>query len=82
MDRWSLSELAVPIYPQDRFQVGVALAVAKHYDLDRSIRVVWQSASARISGARETETWNGIGQSQLKAEQFHLNALPRSNLRE
>jgi len=81
IDRWSLSELSVPIYPQDRFHVGVALAVTKRYDLDRSIRVVWQSASARISGARETETWNGIGQLRLKAEQFRFNALPRSNLK-
>ena len=82
IDRWSLSELSVPIYPQDRFHVGVALAVTKRYDLDRSIRVVWQSTSARISGARETETWSGIGQLQLKAEQFRINALPRSNLKE
>ena len=81
MDRWSLSELAVPIYPQDRFHVGVALAVTKRYDLDRSIRVVWQSASHRISGARATQTSNGLGQLQLRAEQFHFNALPRSNLR-
>jgi hypothetical protein len=81
IDRWSLSELSVPIYPQDRFHVGGALAVTRRYYLDRSVRVVWQRASARISGVRETETWNGRGQLQLKAEQFRFNASPRSNLK-
>ena len=82
MDRWSLRELSVPIYPQDRFQVGVALAVTKRYDLDRSVRVVCQSAAARIGGARTSETLHGLGQLQRKAEQFRCNALPRANLRE
>ena len=35
IERWSLETLAVPIYPQDRFQLGVAIALTAQEERDR-----------------------------------------------
>lgn len=78
IDDWSLATLSVPIYPQDRFQLGVAEAIAERYGLERTIRVRLLGMSDRLSGARPEKTL--IGRQQLVAAEsrFRCNAQPAS----
>jgi hypothetical protein len=76
IDDWSLATLSVPIYPQDRFQLGVAEAIATRYDLDRTIQVRLLGMSNRMSGVREEKTLTGRHQIVSAADQFRLNAHP------
>ena len=78
IDRWSLESLAVPIYPEDRFQFGVALALAERYELALAILVVQQTASDRWTGERETRTYLGSEQLQASRHDFRLNTKARS----
>ena len=78
IDQWSLDELDAPIYPQDRFQIAVALAIAQRYELDRSVRVLRQSASDRFTGERSEQMIVGTEQLKIAAERFRLNTLART----
>ncbi len=78
IDRWSLEELHVPIYPQARFQLGVAKAVARQYHLDYSIRAYAFGPAARFSGIRRCTELRGIVPIQQAAQQHWLNAHPRT----
>ena len=75
--QWSLTELGVPIYPQDRFQAGVALALARRLENERGIRVTWEGPSDRWTGKRSTEQWLGRQALELAAGRFRVNAEPR-----
>lgn len=63
-DRWSLAELNVPVYPQARFQLGVALAVAERLQSPRAIRIKIRGVADRRTGRRE-ELWL-IGQEPIQ----------------
>lgn len=66
IDKWSLAELSVPVYPQARFQLGVAheiaLRLAGESDKDGqankrpAIRIKMRSVANRSTGSRE-EVW-------------------------
>ncbi|MEC8162907.1 MAG: hypothetical protein VX111_17305, partial [Planctomycetota bacterium] len=75
--QWSLTELGVPIYPQDRFQAGVALALARRLDNERGIRITWEGPSDRWTGERATEQWLGRQALELAVGRFRVNAEPR-----
>ncbi len=77
IDDWSLAALRVPIYPQDRFQLGVAESIATRYRLERTIRVRLLGMSNRLSGARPEKTLTGRQQIVAAANRFRLNAHPR-----
>ena len=77
IDRWSLATLGVPIYPQDRFQLGVALAIARDARLDRGIRVDLRSTADRYTGAREREVLLGRPALLRAADRFFFSAIPR-----
>jgi hypothetical protein len=53
IDRWSLSQLGAPIYPQDRFQLGVALAVLNRVSEPDQVLIRWQGPANRWNGSRE-----------------------------
>jgi hypothetical protein len=74
---WSLDALQVPIYPQGRFQLGVALALALELEEDRDIRVTLQSPADRWTGARKTQQWIGRQAIEQAMDQFQINARPR-----
>ncbi len=76
IDRWSLDELSVPIYPQDRFQLGVALAVIKESRLDRSSQVLLQSVSSRTTGKRAEKSIIGMKDLEKAAGRYWFNAIP------
>lgn len=73
LDRWSLDSLSVPIYPEDRFQIGVALAAAERYDLRLAILVTRQSASDRWTGERATHSFVGHDQLTTLRSDFLLS---------
>ena len=78
VDRWSLHAVDAPIYPQNRFQIGVALALAEAYELDDHMLVIVESAADRFTGKRSSQTLDGVAPLKNKAEQDWLNAVPRN----
>jgi hypothetical protein len=77
IDQWSLETLAVPIYPEDRFQIGVALALAERYGLGEDLRVEIDGPANRWTGERSRTILEGEEQIREAAGQFLFNALPR-----
>lgn len=81
LDRWSLAEFAAPVYPQARFQLGVASALSLGLP-DDAIRAKVRSSADRLSG-RRNETWLGSGTAIRQATQAywllpHLGDAPLS----
>lgn len=76
-DLWSLTATGAPIYPEDRFQLGVALFVAREANLRDGIRVIREEDSDRWTGNREHS--EKVGESAMGglAQQFLLNSAPR-----
>lgn len=75
IDRWSLHETSAPIYPEDRFQIGVALELASEMTSSDGIIVRVASKSDRINGERTTTTLIGRKQIQAYLDRFWLNAV-------
>ncbi len=77
INQWSLQALKVPAYPQDRFHVGVALAIAERYELKDGIHLQWQGRSNRFTGARRSQMIDGIeALRDFATERFRFNAIP------
>ena len=86
LNRWSLDELGVPVYPQSRFQLGCALAIESQLKDDRvAIRYSIQSVSNRWGGRRDSITGNSNSappnRLQDHGERFWLNVRPRHRFR-
>ena len=69
--RLSLSEMslelrAVPVYPQSRYQLGLAIAIAKKHGIDEGIRATLRSVSHRSSGKRSSKLL--LGRADLETE--------------
>ncbi|MFK7779021.1 MAG: hypothetical protein QM501_13030 [Gimesia sp.] len=84
VDRWSLDELGVPIYPQARFQLGVAIAVGKklRHDQDKiteppQIKLLFESVAHRLTGKRKISEHIGLTQVEPLTDRFWFNAMPR-----
>jgi hypothetical protein len=75
MDQWSLKGIQVPIYPQARFQLGVAAAVIKEAKLQAFVITV-QSMSGRFSGDRKEQVIKSLDQLEEALEGFWINARP------
>lgn len=73
LDRWSLDTVYAPIYPQDRFYIGAALALAERFDLEKiHVQIIDRgSKDSRI------DRYFGIGSLTHRAESYRINALPR-----
>lgn len=76
MDLWSLEGLGVPIYPQDRFQLGVAAAAIEEGKLQAFVITV-QSMSERFSGERQQQEIKNRDQLEKELARFWINAHPR-----
>jgi hypothetical protein len=78
MDRWSLETLQAPIYPQQRFQLGVALAVVRLLPPDeRHLSAVFSSAPDRRSGRVQTRRVDVAAELEAYAAAFFWNVQPR-----
>ena len=76
IDRWSLVAAYVPIYPQDRFQVGIALGLAQTCGLNE-LRIVIESPANRWTGKRTVREYVGLPSIEKLADSFRFNARPR-----
>lgn len=75
--RWSFRELGVPIYPQARFQLGVARRIAESLESEFAIRVEIRSSADRFTGERKTIILNGSREIRQTAGPFWLGSRPR-----
>ena len=79
-DSWSLDVLQVPIYPQGRFRLGVAIGIARACDADMEIRIVMDSRANRWTGERTSRVLNGTRELLGETSRFWLNVQPVWNL--
>jgi hypothetical protein len=75
VDQWSLRQRLVPVYPQARYQLALALDLAKNYQLGQAIRVKVKGVSDRRSGQRHVTFL--IGRSDLESELRQYWLVPR-----
>ena len=73
LDRWSLSALDVPVYPQLRFQFGVVEGLRKRCGADNLVEVIVQH-SPRDGGVFERLT---VEQFDERSREFWINTRPR-----
>jgi hypothetical protein len=74
---WSLALTGTPVYPQARFQLGVARAIAAQLDSEFEISVELMSAANRINGRRTIVQLDGQTQIERASHRFWFNTLPR-----
>lgn len=77
IERWSLEETGAPIYPQARFQLGVARALAAGIHSEFKIKAIVRSASARWDGRRHSREYQGPTGLTSAAQSFWLGTTPR-----
>ncbi|MBW3596497.1 MAG: hypothetical protein KY475_04385 [Planctomycetes bacterium] len=77
IDRWSLETLAAPVYPQARFQLGVAEAVGRRYELGGFIQAVHYHAADRWTGRRREEAHIGVDAIAEAIDAMLLHGHPR-----
>lgn len=78
VDRWALSELRAPLYPQNRVRLAVAEAIANAYQLGDLIRVELESPASRSTGERESRLLEDRREIQAQLDTYWINATPRS----
>lgn len=72
----TLDRRNVPIYPQARYQLGLALAIAQQAELDGAVQVSLLSTSDRLTGKRQSRMLRGSDEINRAAGDFLLNAWP------
>lgn len=78
IDLWSLDATGTPIYPEDRFQLGVARAILQDAALGNNVRVIHEEEADSWTGERTRN--QAVGNSEITeiGAQFSLNSTPRS----
>lgn len=74
LDDWSLQVLGVPIYPQSRYHLALAVSVAKTAGIDRGVRGVLKGTADRGTGQRVTERMIGRTELRRAMNRFWLTA--------
>jgi hypothetical protein len=77
IDRWSLETTRAPLYPQNRFRLGVALALARAAGLEQTIQVEIESPADRWTGRRSTRVLTGCKSITGELNTDWLNGFPR-----
>jgi hypothetical protein len=77
LDRWALEALGAPIYPQSRYQLGVAEAVIARYQLGHRARVIRWGLANRLTGERRQDVFSGMPQLLSAANEYLFNTRPR-----
>jgi len=77
LDRWSLAQLAVPVYPQARFQLGGAQFLSRSLPSPDAIRIKIRGVADRRTGQR-SELWL-IGRRQIDAQADRYWLLPHAD---
>jgi hypothetical protein len=76
IDRWSLDTCNAPLYPQNRFRLGVALAIADRAGLDETIVVEIDNPADRFTGERTSRRLQGRSAFVAELERYWLNGFP------
>ncbi len=79
IDSWSLATLQTPIYPQARFQLGVAEALVRNDENNLRFRITVLGTASRLSGVRRQRTIDSPRQFDLLERDFWLNFHPRNH---
>ncbi len=79
LDAWSLATLQTPIYPQARFQIGVAEAIIRKAPSEPRFRITVLGTASRFSGVRQQKTIDGLPQLAKLENRFWLNFHPRKH---
>ena len=74
IDRWSVAALNAPVYPEERFWIGVSSAIAHDYGLDHRIRVRISLVANRLTGDRTETCFEGVQEIDQYARTFWMNA--------
>ena len=77
IDYWSLAATGTPLYPEDRFQLGVARFVLQEVESGDGIRIIHEEESDRWTGERNRSDFQGQTEISGLAEKFRLNSKPR-----
>jgi hypothetical protein len=76
IDRWSLDTCNAPLYPQNRFRLGVALAIADRYGLGEAIVVEIDGPADRFTGERTSRRLDGRSAIVTELGRYWLNGFP------
>ena len=74
IDRWALDVLQAPLYPEDRLQLAVVLAVCRDVLTD-DVEVVLETAQPLFWRPRNVHTLRGVERIRRRAEQFRFNGI-------
>ncbi len=77
IDLWSLAAIGTPLYPDDRFQLGVARFVVHEVEPGDGIRIIHEEEADRWTGERKRNEF--LGQTEIGgvAAKFLFNSKPR-----
>jgi hypothetical protein len=78
IDRWSLDACRAPLYPQNRFRLGVALAIADMGPLGDTMLVELDSAANRFTGERTSRQLKSRAAIVSELNGYWLNGFPRN----
>lgn len=81
IDAWSLEALNTPIYPQARFQLGVAEKVASTIGTGDQVRITMLGTASRFTGKRSASVLVGLPQLTNSRQNFWLNHHPRNEVK-
>ena len=81
IDQWSLQTLDTPIYPQARFQLGVAERIATDMKAGFQMRVTVLGPASRFTGARRTTVCYGMSEMKTASKRFWVNHHPRNRIK-
>lgn len=76
LDTWSLDQLYAPIYPQGRFQVGVAWSFAEQAGLSDAAVIVVEGPADRWTGERANRRLQGVSAWEEAQQWFWFNTRP------
>ncbi|MGB4708939.1 MAG: hypothetical protein WBH50_15690 [Fuerstiella sp.] len=80
MDRWSLEATRSPIYPEDRFQLGVVAAILPDTIADGDFRIMIESAAEPAWWRRTTREISSVKElDELRATMFFSSAVRLPN---
>jgi hypothetical protein len=72
IERWSLERRGVPIYPQARYQLALAMEIGLQHHLDDEIRVRVRSVSDRWTGRRQERRLLNLREIQADLNSYWL----------
>jgi len=77
IDMWSLQSLGTPIYPQARYQLGVAKHLASAIDSEFDVRLTILSNANRWNGERQSRVFEGSSPIANAGGDYWWNTAPR-----